>query len=394
MNARFVTVPSEKSQATVNRLVDLAANGLVPMYDEQTRLFCHKLNGEGGGLVREGLSPRYTAITLLGLHRLVQSGGHSPIEIEPVLEALLSDTDWIDNIGDLGLVVWLCAQLAPERLESLDKRLDVRKALQCYPDALKGQTMELAWFLTGLCYWGLARPELLADLEVAASDVYSRLKSNQGKHGIFGHASRKGSLAGRTRGWIGSFADQVYPIYAMALFSRTYRDPEAEARALQCGRAICEAQGDKGQWWWHYDSSTGHVIDGYPVFSVHQHAMAPMTLFALGEATGHDFSRWIYRGLEWINGKNELQFDMENSAAKLVWRSIFRSSMRLRLYLSAALDHTGSDSTESGNSLKVLFECRPYELGWLLYAFAGRVARAGSPVRSESAIDIPHAVVR
>ena len=201
--------PSEDQLSTVQRLLDLATRGLVPMFDERTHLFCHKLNHESGSLVREGQSPRYTVITLMGLHRLEQNGGRSPIAIEPALQALLTNTAWVDNAGDLGLLVWLCAQLAPERLDALDARLGVKNALQQYPDAQKGQTMELAWLLTGLCYWGLARPEKLAEMRGLAFEIYGRLKSNQGKHGIFGHASRKGSLAGRTRGWIGSFADQV-----------------------------------------------------------------------------------------------------------------------------------------------------------------------------------------
>jgi len=368
----------DQAQATAERLVELATRGLPPMFDRETGLFCFKLNGSGGGLVRDGQSPRYTAITLLGLHRLEKTGVRSPIEIAPVLDNLLWNTDWVDNIGDLGLLLWLCAQASPDRLEEVDKQLGVRRALQEYSDARRGQTMELAWLLTGLCYWGLACPEKLPGLERLASEVFGRLKNNQGRHGIFGHAAGNGSLAGRARGWIGSFADQVYPIYAMALLAKSYATPEAKARALQCGRAICDAQGDKGQWWWHYDSSTGQVIDGYPVFSVHQHAMGPMALFTLGEVAGHDFSPWIYRGLEWINGRNELQFDMENSTAKVVWRCIFQSPPQFKKYLNAAFDRESPASIESRNNLKVLFECRPYELGWLLYAFAGRIARPGS----------------
>ena len=46
-----------------------------------------------------------------------------------------------------------------------------------------------------------------------------------------------------------------------------------------------------GEWPWHYDSVTGRVVSRYPVFSVHQHAMGPMMLFAASEATGVDFSR-------------------------------------------------------------------------------------------------------
>jgi len=367
------TAPSECTQACIWRLMDLSIRELVRMFDEKTKLFCFKLNGTSGELVREGQSARYTAITLMGLHRLEQRGLQSPIEIMPALEGLLRNTEWVNNIGDLGLLVWLCALVAPERLEHVDERLGTRNAMQRYADAQRGQTMELSWLLTALCYWGLARPAELSGLKQLVVEVYSRLIANQGKHGIFGHAARSGSLAGRTRGWIGSFADQVYPIYAMATFAKAYGEQEAEARALQCAHAICESQGNQGQWWWHYDSSTGHVIDGYPVFSVHQHGMAPMALFTLGELTGKDFRSWIYHGLAWINGKNELEFDMENAAASVVWRCIARSSTQFKRYLNAAFELETAKVVESAKHLKVLYECRPYELGWLLYAFAGRV---------------------
>jgi hypothetical protein len=83
--------------------------------------------------------------------------------------------------------------------------------------------------------------------------------------------------------------------------------------ALQGGRGLCEAQGPLGQWWWHYNSLTGRVPEGYSVFSVHQHAMGSMPLFALGEATQCDFTPWIYRGLKWINAR---------MSWVLVWRMI------------------------------------------------------------------------
>lgn len=378
------TESSDATGAQVQRLIDLASHGLAQMFDDQNRLFCFRFTASSKGLLREGQSPRYSVMTLLGLNRLEQSGVSSPVEITPVLEGLLRNTDWVDNIGDLGLLVWLCAHVDPEALTKLDERLGISNALQRYSDAQRGQTMELAWLLTGLCYWAQASPEVQPRIERLTFEVYERLKSNQGRHGIFGHSARRGSLAGRARGWIGSFADQVYPIYAMALFAKAYGDPEAEARALQCGRAICEAQGARGQWWWHYDSSTGYVIDGYPVFSVHQHGMAPMALLALSEMTRKDFSPWIHRGLEWIGGRNELQLDMENSAAKVVWRCICRKSSGLNGYVNAALQRRILNPTESGDALKVLFECRPYELGWLLYAFAGRITNPSCPMTSDS----------
>ena len=56
------------------------------------------------GLVREGISRRCTMIILLGLHQLEASSAASPIETKPVLDNLLANTNWVDNIS---WVYWL-----------------------------------------------------------------------------------------------------------------------------------------------------------------------------------------------------------------------------------------------------------------------------------------------
>ena len=359
-------------QSTVPRLVRAAAAGVVQMFDRTRQLFCYRLKKTDRGLVQEGISRRYTVITLLGLHRFEQAGFASPIDTKPVLRALLANTSWVNNVGDLGLLLWLCALSAPENLAELDSRLDVTSALRRYRDARKGLTMELAWFLSGLCHWALAQPAKLADLQTLAFTTYGMLQSNRGKAGLFGHAS-KGSTAGWIRGKIGSLADQLYPVYAMTKLSEAYGDDGAAKKALDCARVLCATQGPLGQWWWHYDASSGRVVQGYPVFSVHQHGMVPMTLLALGDALQVDFSPWIYKGLRWIHSENELGFDMEDVSANVIWRSIYQPTFK-KLWNAALNAGMGREETQScSDDLRILFECRPYELGWLLYAFAGRI---------------------
>jgi hypothetical protein len=104
---------------------------------------------------------------------------------------------------------------------------------------------------------------------------------------------------------------------------------------------------------------------------VHQHAMGPMMLFATGEATGCDLGKAIYKGLAWISGNNELGRDFMEPSLGLVWRSIYLDS--IDVYVDAALRILRLRSgAADARRLKVRYECRPYELGWLLYAFAGR----------------------
>jgi hypothetical protein len=358
------TITSARGESQVSQLMEVAIRGLDPMFDRERGLFCHRLQQTPDGLVREGISQRYTIMTLLGLLRAQSAGVQSPFDVPATLDRLLSDTGWLDNIGDLGLLLWLCAFSSPEDLTRFHAKFDVERAFERYPDVRRRPTMELSWFLAGLAHasgTGMRQPLSVARL---ANETYQLLLENQGAHGVFGHIGRRSSLAGMIRGRVGSFADQVYPIYAMAHFGHVYGLKEAGEKALQCARAICRLQGPLGQWWWHYDSVTGRVVEQYPVYSVHQHAMGPMALFALQDTFYADFGEHVYRGLEWINGANELRQDLEDKAAGIVWRCI----RPLQASSSVARIRTLLGKEQNLSTMEVLFECRPYELGWLLYA--------------------------
>jgi hypothetical protein len=75
--------------------------------------------------------------------------------------------------------------------------------------------------------------------------------------------------------------------------------------------------------------------------------------------------------------ENELGFSMEDDSAQVIWWCQFRPTSQIGTDLKAAFNLVARSAPyEERRDLKVLFECRPYELGWLLYAFA---ARAGQP---------------
>ncbi len=372
MSRPLIALPHEtKTNDEISRLKELAVRGLASMYDSERKLFCHRLKQSAGGLEREGVSHRYTMMSLLGLQRLQAAGIPSPVDIRATLDSLLGDTSWINNVGDLGLLVWVCAKADPERLPGLDAQLVLKRALLRFHESRRARTMELAWFLSGLAHQNLACPNRLPHLRETAMECYALLKKNQGEHGVFSHLAEKSGWTGLMRGRIGSFADQVYPIYALSKFSQSFDVPKAAERALDCALTLCELQGPLGEWWWHYDASTGKVLGRYPVYSVHQHGMAPMALFALGETVQSDFTPWIYKGLRWINGDNDLEVDMQDHSADVVWRSVYRSDYK-RHWDSALAVLIAREDTDSHKDLAVLQECRPYELGWLLYAFADR----------------------
>jgi hypothetical protein len=308
-------------------------------------------------------------MTLLGLRELERTGARTPFDVNGIYESFAKDTDWMDGAGDLGLLIWLTAEFAPDRIDTFLQRHKVESALDRYADMRVARTMELAWFLAGLSHAGLACPGKLSALRSLADKTYNLLKANRGSSGFFGHQSTSKSVSGFLRGRIGSFADQIYPVYALSKYSVAYQLEEPAKMVLDCADAICEAQGELGQWWWLYDSKSGRVSSKYPVYAVHQQGMAPMGLIAAEKATGRSFQEPMYKGLRWISGANEIGVDMRDMRQGFVWRCI-RARQKQNKYLDIIRSILGLPGGTPGRAeLEILYEDRPYELGWLLYAF-------------------------
>ena len=369
----------EAASIDVGQLCELALEGLAPMFNVGANLFCHRRKRTAAGMVCEGVSHRYTAMSLLGLIEAERAGMRSPVPIEPVLKHLLENLSWVDGVGNMGLLLWLCAYSSPKNVRKLCSNLDLKSSLSRFSDAREGKTTEMAWFLAGLAHAALAVPENRSTFESVAVQAYEELKHNQRMGGIFAHLAQRRTFMAAVRGHIGCFADQAYPIYALTRFAEAFENETALDMARGCAEAICRLQGPQGQWWWHYNSSTAEVFGRYPVFSVHQHGMAPMALFAVSDACGGDLVASVYKGLQWIGGANELGCDLRQPSDGIVWRGI-NQEQRYQALLTSALGIRQSDETSPiAARLKLNGECRPYEFGWLLYAFA---QRRGTPAPS------------
>jgi hypothetical protein len=359
-----------KTRIDLSELTALAANGLVQMFDPAANIFCARLLRTPEGLVQYGHSPRYTVMTLLGLREREKSGLRTQFETQEIYRNFVRNTEWINGAGDLGLLLWLVAEFDQESLPTFFAKFDLGCALKRYEDGRKCSTTELSWFLAGLSHAERTSKTVAGRLSKTAEQTYQLIQANQGQSGFFGHLATRRSVRGLLRGQIGSFADQIYPIYALAEYAMAFQRREVLAPALKCARAICGAQGRLGQWWWLYHSESGRILSRYPVYSVHQHAMAPMGLFALEKATGESFQEQIYKGLSWIYGQNELEVDMRDFEKNVVWRCI-RPQNKSAKYLDVISSVLRVPKMNGqARKLEVLYEDWPYELGWLLFAFS------------------------
>jgi hypothetical protein len=317
----------------------------------------------GGGWVLQpaGTSLRYGAITALGLLRAPEPEQRQVLAGQTgddLVGKLAKRLDEITGLGDAALVCWAAAEAghgelphALERLRELDR------------PGLPVDVVSAAWVVSALV---AARQH--ADVEQHLGAARGRLLAARG---AVAYAHTTGG-APWYRAHVGSFADQVYPIQALARLHGSADDPEALATAETVAGVICGAQGAAGQWWWHYDSRTGGVVEGYPVYSVHQHAMAPMALLDLADAGGTSYIDAICRGLGWMASRPETGADLVLDEPPITWRKVARGDKRK---LVRGLQAT---STRVRPGLRVPMldrlyrpgtvdrECRPYELGWLL----------------------------
>jgi hypothetical protein len=232
-------------------------------------------------------------------------------------------------------------------------------------------TMEVAWLVIGLLHTDHPAFARLAD--AAIRELIGR---RQPATGVFLHASPQAPLRHRMRRRVANFADQVYPLQALAMAAVARGDAGLRELATECAARMVAGQGPLGQWWWHHDAFSGKVAEGYPVYSIHQHSMAPMALHALAAAGGPAHTRAIARSRAWL-WENETSAEMVDPVAGAIWRGLDREETSRTALLRKARLVAGWSAAELGPPpLRLNPEMRPYEWGWLFYVSG---IEAGAP---------------
>jgi hypothetical protein len=396
--------PLPAMDPAASELRALALSALPQMFDHEVGLFSFGVRRRGRSLIRQGVSRRYTAITLIGLagepDHLARGilGGRS---VREVADQLVRDAGAHDSIGDLALIAW-AAKLAGSATASLWSQITARR-----PAELSYPTVEVAWALSAAVADNTALTAPLRDA------LAVRVRGAMSPHGLFPHqlpaSARMNSQRAKARraeapeaqrrqvrlkadttygrSHVACFADLAYPVLALAQHGDLTGDPSSTATAIAAAQAMCRLQGDEGQWWWHYDYRTGRVLERYPVYAVHQDSMAPMALFAAARAARLDFGAAIAKGVRWLWHAPELNGgSLIDRSSGIIWRKVARREPRkLSRYIQAGVSRLSAGFRAPG--LDVLFppraidyEDRPYHLGWVLYAWPEKPRAVGQAV--------------
>ena len=363
--------PKKATHLELYRQVDrICRERLRDALNPETGLFDRQIRDRTWQSTRGTEDVTSTAIALIGMHRAGVDPSLVGLDVERTLAALVERMRKRRYPGALGLVLWANAVWGGRPLEGVAHKVGIE--LDRVAELLDTlTTMEVAWLVSGLVheYRRSTSVGARAALDVAFAVLIARL---HGATALFCHASERAPMGHRVRRWVANFADQIYAVQAASLVAKSFDHDAALEIAERCAARLVELQGGLGQWWWHYDPRIGEVVQGFPVYSVHQHAMAPMALLTLAAAGGTKHGRAIERSHAWI-AVNELGTDMVDPLAGTIWRNIEiderpieRVVRQTRSVIGWATDEAGTTAT----NLKVNHETRPYEWAWCLFAGA------------------------
>jgi hypothetical protein len=303
------------------------------------------------------------------------------------LNALISNYLPDLDYGDLGLLLWADSIADRKNSNLIWRKIQADNDYLFITQDSFFSMMDISWLLTGLCYYYVYTNNK-KEVSKYCKHLADVLKSNFVEEtNLFRDDSllkRRNFMAVKVQNEITSFASQVYPITALSVYSQCFEDASYINIAEQCAMKICQFQGDYGQWPWLYNTTTGTVVDSYPICSVHQGGMAPFALLELQKTlktTSYNSS--IIKGFEWLYGNNELGYSILDQKRGIIWRAIQRRdsnnlgpygigwSGKCNRFLSAWFGGITLEQVfNKAIGFEVLMETRPYEYGWYLWAFS------------------------
>jgi len=342
------------------------------MYDETSGLFSYSSRIVDGRYVNTFEGPsvhRYTINTLAGIQRAAE---HESIgwDIGAAIERFLTrQAHCVTNVGDRGLLLHVLARTDHDDQDRLFGEIHDATADDRASSTLNLQ--EICWVILGLVTYSEQRSSDRA--RALAGNLLHLIATAYGDP----RAPLPDFTVSRWRRGFVSFGGIAYYLMALARYGTAFEDSAALERFRVATAIVTGLQGPCGEWPWFIDARRGRVLDWYEVYSVHQDAMSMLFLLPALDLQIPGTHETIERSLRWIYGANELGIDMVCQEPFLIWRSIRRGARheRAKRYLRSGLS-VGLARRVDPAKLEVNTECRSYELGWILFAWAGRTDAA------------------
>lgn len=364
-----------------DRLEEIALRGLVRCYNPETRLFRAKLVETPDGIEPVGLSFRYSGMAAIGLCAAARRGLSDPaLPLDRILSRLAETALAGCDELDLALVLWAHAVADTGEVPAL------------FAEVERTYRRHVGWYTCMGLSWSLAAVEhvvrLGSEVSARAASLAEAMAADLGHYqhprtALFAIRHRRVSrklLDTLVEARVGTFANHSYASYALSLYAARTRDERAAACVRRCVEAVCGGQGERGQWWWMVDTRTGRWVDRYPVYAVHQDAMAPFCLYAARAFTKMEVAAHLRRGLDWLFGENELGESLVDVDRDIIWRAIQRAdslsdgeygvpenTLRRRRAVGLGLGFL-ANRWPLTERLVMLRESRSYHLGWVLFA--------------------------
>src|SRR5262245_50687318 len=192
----------------IERMRRMSIPALARLFRPQPQLYAHCVRRSARVDQVEGVSRRYTAITLIGLANEPRDAARAALcgqKPRDVCRALLSAAHADENLGDVALTLW-----AARALECDFPAAAVERFVELWNRRGPKMTVEAAWALTAAVL--LDQDGDIAKLRREARGMLLGAFSAPSR--VFPHVL--GGTSSALRGHVACFADQVYPIYALA----------------------------------------------------------------------------------------------------------------------------------------------------------------------------------
>lgn len=335
------------------------------MFDDQTYLFASSTRLVGDQYQHTVQYPkvyRYTINVLAGLQQ-VAARDSLPWDISTLIEAYLArHLERDQNVANRGLLLHILATAEHDQAAVLFDWLFQRLGNQEHN--WKYTIQDLSWAAWGTTTYAVKTGKAL--VYQRARELIEMLITQFMHPQTFFPFHHRGF-----RGGFISFGGIAYFLAALAHFACQFDDDPVRSVCCQAMHRVIARQGVGGEWAWFFNAYTAKVMDWYPIYSVHQDAMALLFLLPAQDWNVSGAETAIQKSLDWFKG-----YPMIQTQPFFIHRSLRRQARWQRpVRLVRALGHTirGTEDVLVSPSQRVIHpECCSYHLGWLLYVWSGR----------------------